>query len=323
MTRPLFSIVTPCFNSARTIGEAIESVRAQHGVEVEHIVVDGASTDGTTTILERYPHLVSTSEPDRGLYDAINKGLARARGEIIAFLNADDLYPPGALRRVAEALAADPACDMATGRVSVFIDGTGGHEGRTIDRVVPMTLAAETAPGKIDVFCRLLRAAPYINGRFFRRRLIERTGPFDHGYRIAADRAFLLRMVRAGLTETAVDFEVYAYRHHDQSLTLNVHQGNRERIATEHMTMARTLLEGESNAVASRCLRRWHSREGYVLSRRRLRRGAFGEAGRAIAAVLETDPWWPARSVATAPRRLAGKIGRRLARAGGSRHPGT
>src|SRR6058998_2090201 len=100
---PGFSIITPSFNQARFLEENIQSVLTQAGVSVEHIVVDGGSTDGTVEILKSYPHLRWISEPDRGQSHALNKGFRMATGEILGWLNADDSYEPSA---VAEAVAA-------------------------------------------------------------------------------------------------------------------------------------------------------------------------------------------------------------------------
>ena len=94
MTSPRVSIITVCFNAAPTIAETLASVASQSGADLEHIVVDGNSSDGTQAIVEAYqaPTLRLVSEPDDGLYDAMNKGARLARGEFIAFLNADDVY---------------------------------------------------------------------------------------------------------------------------------------------------------------------------------------------------------------------------------------
>lgn len=94
---PLVSIITPSFNSAATIERTIQSVLSQDYSRIEHIVVDGASSDGTVAILKRYPHLRWISEPDRGQSDALNKGFWMAQGEIIGWLNADDTYNLGAI----------------------------------------------------------------------------------------------------------------------------------------------------------------------------------------------------------------------------------
>ncbi|HAU66769.1 MAG TPA: hypothetical protein DCW52_00065 [Gammaproteobacteria bacterium] len=88
------SIITVCFNAASTIAETIESVATQVDADIEHIVIDGNSNDGTQSVVEAHlrDNLVFVSEPDEGLYDAMNKGVQLAKGDIIAFLNADDVY---------------------------------------------------------------------------------------------------------------------------------------------------------------------------------------------------------------------------------------
>jgi glycosyltransferase len=88
------SVITVCFNSAATITGTLNSVASQTGVEYEHIVVDGASTDGTMSIVRAFGTSIARciSEPDRGIYDAMNKGLGLARGELVTFLNSDDRY---------------------------------------------------------------------------------------------------------------------------------------------------------------------------------------------------------------------------------------
>src|ERR1051325_3716474 len=119
---PMLSIVTPCFNSVVTIRDTIESVRAQDYPNLEHLVMDGGSTDGTVELLKEYPHLVWLSEKDEGHYHAMNKGIERATGEVVAVLNADDCYRPGALRKIGEAFVAHPDWDGLFGDV-VLVDG--------------------------------------------------------------------------------------------------------------------------------------------------------------------------------------------------------
>src|SRR6478672_10914946 len=114
--RPVLSIVTPCLNAAGTLAEALDSVRAEGlGERVEHLVVDGGSTDGTLDLLATREDVDWVSEPDRGLSHAMNKGIGRANGRFIGWLNADDYYLPGALRRVVELLEAHPEETWLTG----------------------------------------------------------------------------------------------------------------------------------------------------------------------------------------------------------------
>jgi len=120
------SIITPSYNQAGFIERTIESVQSQEGnFQLEHIVVDGGSEDGTRDILRRYGSAIRwISEPDEGQADALNKGLAMATGEVIGWLNSDDLYEPGALSTVAELFAAHRKLQWIYGKVRI-IDAQG------------------------------------------------------------------------------------------------------------------------------------------------------------------------------------------------------
>ena len=117
-----FSIVTPSYNQARFIRRTIESVLGQEGAfDLEYLLVDGGSTDGTAAILEEYsPRLQWISEPDRGQVDAINKGLERTTGDVVGWLNSDDVLLPGALQRAASAFAARPEVEWVHGRCRII-----------------------------------------------------------------------------------------------------------------------------------------------------------------------------------------------------------
>ncbi|MED4753917.1 glycosyltransferase family 2 protein [Brevibacillus choshinensis] len=121
---PLVSVITPSFNQGRFIKETIESVLGQDYPNIEHIVVDGGSTDVTISILQQYSHFGDrfryVSEKDRGQSHAINKGLSMARGDIIGWLNSDDTYQPGAIRKAVQALQSRPDCGMAHGKCYVI-----------------------------------------------------------------------------------------------------------------------------------------------------------------------------------------------------------
>src|SRR5579871_5968816 len=114
--QPLVTIVTPSYNMAASLSATIESVLTQDYPHIEYIVVDGASTDSTLELLPRYAgRLRYTSEPDNCPADAVHKGLAQARGEIVAWLNADDTYEPGAVRRAVDYLTNHPEIDIVYG----------------------------------------------------------------------------------------------------------------------------------------------------------------------------------------------------------------
>lgn len=193
---PLFSVVTVCRNAAAEIGRTLDSVAAQTCRDFEYLVIDGASTDGTAEIVRRWAGEGGTrfrlvSEPDRGIYDAMNKGLALANGELVVFLNAGDAFADAdTLAAVETAYRRHRRPDVLYG--DVWLEHPDGR--------------------------RELRAYPDLSGRFLwrntvvhqtifaRRDLFARTGPFDVRYRYCADFDWLLaawvggaRCVRLGV----------------------------------------------------------------------------------------------------------------------------
>lgn len=121
-----FTIVTPSFNYGHFIGECLQSVAAQEGVSLEHLVIDGGSKDTTADVVARYPHADFRQEPDEGMSDAINKGFDRARGDWVIWLNADDRLKPGALAAAKRFAEQNPSNDVIYGAWD-FIDMEGKH----------------------------------------------------------------------------------------------------------------------------------------------------------------------------------------------------
>lgn len=184
---PSFSVITAVFNRADTIGEALASVRSQDWPEVEHIVIDGASTDGTLDILraQRERLGVLVSEPDHGVYDALNKGLARCRGDVVGFLHADDVYAhERVLSRIAAAFG-DPAVEAVYGDLEYLSRRTG--------RVVRRWRAGAFSPAKLARGWMPPHPTFYV-----RRSVYQRLGRFDTRYRIAADYDLMLRFLGRG-----------------------------------------------------------------------------------------------------------------------------
>ncbi len=130
MERPTVTIVTPSFSQGRFLRATIESVLSQDYARIEYIVMDGGSTDETATVVRDYSsRLTFVSEPDRGQADAINKGFRRARGQVLAWINSDDLLLPGAVGAAVEALVANPHAPAVYGEGD-RIDGHGRRLGR-------------------------------------------------------------------------------------------------------------------------------------------------------------------------------------------------
>ena len=184
---PTITVVTPSFEQRRYVEQTIESVLGQDYPGLEHLVVDGGSTDGTVELLERYAGRLSyVSEADRGQSHALNKGMARAGGEVLAFLNSDDVYEPGALRAVGEHFARNPGSVWVTGRCRTI-----DSEGREIRR--PIT-AYKNAWLRLGSY-RALQVVNYVSqpATFWRRRLWEEVGPFDESLAYAMDYDYWLR----------------------------------------------------------------------------------------------------------------------------------
>lgn len=182
------SVVTAVFNCAGTVAEALASVRAQIGPQVEHIVIDGASSDGTLPILQAHQAQLAAlvSEPDQGIYDALNKGIRRASGDVVGFLHADDLFEsPDSLARVAAAFA-DPAVDAVYGDL-VYV------RQQDPTQVVRYWRAGPFVPG-----CLARGWMPPHPTFYVRRAVYERLGLFDTRFRIAADYESILRFLGHG-----------------------------------------------------------------------------------------------------------------------------
>ena len=184
MEGPLVSIITPVLNRIETIEASLASVSNQTYRPIEHIVVDGGSTDGTLEFVRRYrsPHPFHwISEPDNGMYEAINKGLSLARGEVLAYLNSDDLYLPWSVDVAVRAL--QPGSDLVYGDLGILAEEANGAAGAFAIQFYP----------EFD-----LRHYSFVStlGQptvFWRRSLTERIGPFDTRYRLLGDCEYWLR----------------------------------------------------------------------------------------------------------------------------------
>lgn len=180
---PTISIITVCYNSASTLEKTLQSVVNQDWPQIEHIVIDGASKDRTMHILARFQsHLVHvTSEPDNGIYDAMNKGLAKVTGDIVCFLNADDQYAsPNVLSRIVQVMV-DQRLDVLMGDVAYFHAGSPGT-------VVRRYRSKGFHPDRLA--WGWMPAHPAL---FLRRAVVERVGRFKTDYKIAGDYEFVVR----------------------------------------------------------------------------------------------------------------------------------
>jgi len=207
---PEITIITPSYNQGQFIGQTIESVLSQDYPHLQYIVMDGGSTDNTVDVLKQYDgKLTWRSEGDRGQSHAINKGIAMATGDVIAFLNSDDLYEPGALRKVGQYFALHSQASWVTGRCRT-IDA----QGREIRRGVTAYKNLWLRFGSYTV----LQVTDYVSqpATFWHRRVVQKVGLFDEGVRYAMDYDYSLRVGRHFRLDVIHDY-LARYRMHPAS----------------------------------------------------------------------------------------------------------
>lgn len=206
----LVTILTPSFNQAQFIRATIDSVLSQDYANIEYFIVDGRSTDGTIEILKELndPRVQWISEQDEGQSDAINKGLARATGEIITYINSDDLLLPGAVRFAVDYFTAHPQVDVLYGD-GYYIDSNGKR--------------LQAFPGEsFDLTRAILGGQEWTQpGTFWRKSAGDRVGVFDTAMHYRFDFDYFLRMAFAGSRLDYAPGERAVYRLHAASKTIS------------------------------------------------------------------------------------------------------
>jgi glycosyltransferase involved in cell wall biosynthesis len=214
---PRISVITPSFNQGRFLEETIESVLNQQYPNLEYIIIDGESTDSSVEIIRRYEKDLAfwVSEPDNGQTEAINKGLRRATGEIVTWLNSDDLHFPDTLATIGSALARFQE-DVIYGDYVLITPG-----GRTF-------LNRYEIPFHRDI---MLYGVNFIGqaSAFFRRSLLDRFGFLNENYQYAMDHEFWLRLADGGASFRHIKHFLSKYRYHSESKTV----GAREKFCAE------------------------------------------------------------------------------------------
>lgn len=179
------SVVTPSYNMLDYLRRCAASVRDQSGPEFEHIVMDGGSTDGTVEWLREQPQIQSVSGKDGGMYDAVNRGLLRARGDVAAYLNCDEQYLLGTLEFVESYFQNRPETDVLFGSVLVVRpDGS--------------LISYRKAYPPRAVYCLTDHLPVFSCAMFFRRKIIEDGFLFDTSFRANGDNDFVVRLLQAG-----------------------------------------------------------------------------------------------------------------------------
>ncbi|NJM73355.1 MAG: glycosyltransferase [Scytonema sp. RU_4_4] len=225
----MISVITPVYNGKGFIESCIKVVIEQNCPNAEHLIIDGGSTDGTVEIIkqyaEKYPHIRWISEKDKGQSDAMNKGIAMARGEILAILNVDDYYEPNVLNRILEIFKSLPEPTLLVGNCNVWDD-----EGRLIHFNKPTQLE----------FSALL-LAPYINAfpmnpsaYFYHTSLHQKVGLYKVDEHYTMDYDFILKAVQAA-TAKYVDETWGNYRLIEGTKTRNDEKSGQSFQRLEHL----------------------------------------------------------------------------------------
>jgi glycosyltransferase involved in cell wall biosynthesis len=258
--RPRISIVTPSFNQGEFVERAILSVLSQDYPDVEYIVMDGGSRDESGRIIARYADRLAywESEPDRGQSHAINKGFARATGEIFGWLNADDWLEPGALTRVAEEAMSSPD-------VGAFVG-----EARVVDPAGKVLLHKKPGELSFEAFCRWLDGDFFMQPAcFFRRSAWEASGPLDENLHISLDLDLWLRMVRRVPFRAVDQWLATALRHpraktrahrsemYAEAMIVIIKAGGEAAVRPRLKRMADAARVNEARSRASRVRRLW------------------------------------------------------------------
>lgn len=206
--QPLVTVITPSWNSVEFIERTIRAIVNQTYKNIEFIVVDGGSTDGTVDVIKRYAGEISwwVSEKDEGMYHAINKGMARASGDIVAYLNSDDIYYPDTIAQVVASFSEHPEADLIYGDLDLI----DAKDKVLYNQKYPDFLAKHFANANYSMIGQ--------PASFWKSNLLKKIGFFDENFKMAADFDFFVRAGAAGKM-LHVNKTLAAFRVHEKSLT--------------------------------------------------------------------------------------------------------
>jgi glycosyltransferase involved in cell wall biosynthesis len=298
--QPLISIITPSFNASGTIGDMLESLLPQLSDDIEHLLIDACSSDGTLDIARQYPHLTILSERDRGIYDGMNKGAALAKGDWILFLQADDWLPAGTLEAYRKAISESAMASVICGSAEAVKESEGCWS--TVWSVTETSRKLLTAEN-------LALGEPMINARLFKRNAFELLGGFSLEYSLASDRDFLLHATETGMIQHEVDARTYRYRWHSGSSTMTEGNALSSKLSQENLAIAKKHLRTATGS-ARQALRKWHDYLTVQAGMNALEEYRLGGLIRAFKAGISENPGWPACFIKEVLRSLPGFLSR-------------
>jgi glycosyltransferase involved in cell wall biosynthesis len=270
---PKISIVTPVKNGAATLEKAIKSLIDQNYPNLEYIIIDGASTDGTLDIIKKYEKNISywQSSDDGSNILAHIAGIKKASGEIIAFLNCDDFYEAETLHKASQAFIDNPELDMASFRFRLIHDG----------KIINETSIADVTLDKNHVVTML-----GMNARFFKKSLFEKYGlPIatdDQGRPfISNDLEFLARFTFKGIKNKIIDYIGYNYMMSEDSLTFSKNPQSQNRLFEDRIFIAKKFLNDDKIEVPKawkKAFRKWIKKYRSLLTANQINWGNWDKA---------------------------------------------
>ncbi len=215
---PRITVVTPSYNQGQYLEATIRSVLSQNYPNLEYIVIDGGSTDNSTAVIQKYAdHLAYwVSEKDRGQTHAINKGFQRGTGDVMGWLNSDDILLPGALHAIGRAFAQDSTLKVVSG-FRHFIDSGG--------RLMNYWIRGLPTAYHLRRRCILPQETVY-----WRREVWEKLGPLDENFRFCMDYDYWLRMLDAGYSISLLPYYIGGFRQHEQAKSSTIREVYRKEL---------------------------------------------------------------------------------------------
>jgi glycosyltransferase involved in cell wall biosynthesis len=289
------TLITAVLNRQDFVRRALESARLQDYPALQHVVLDGGSTDGTLDVIKAFPHTEWSSESDKNVYDAWNKGLARAQGDVIGILNSDDVLLPGALREIARLAGENPSHEMLVGGVEV-------------QRLYPGEATVTHAITAHDILdlrpSNIIGGIPYTNARFLRRAAYQRIGSYDTRFKVCSDSDFLMRCHLGGVRAATGKQPIYRFCAHPGSLTLSNSEQAPLKLARQVHAMVATRLAETSDRAERLAYLRWHNWITPYLAALTAAHGAPIEGVRLLRSAFKADPLFVLTTIPLAVRHL-------------------
>jgi glycosyltransferase involved in cell wall biosynthesis len=262
------SIVTPSLNQGAYLNETLESVRIQNYADVEHLILDGVSTDATLALLQsksghNWEHLHWTSERDGGCTQALNKGLRLATGDIIGWLNSDDRYRAGCFETIAKIFAQNPDIDIVYGDFT-FMDEHGAH----------MRVRREIEFSRLVLFYHRISLIPS-TATFFRRRIFDEGNFFDESLQFAMDYEFFVRLANKGYRFKHVHALLADFRLHPTSKTCMTATRQLDETSMTMYQYSPVALRVRNMALRALCLRAMRVAASFARYTEKLLRGYY------------------------------------------------